>query len=83
MTELAAKPQDILWHEATLAVGLSDPRAIRAASPPSVGSRRIPFEPGAANAKFFGTGLHVAIPDLEPGSEVPFAFDLTMGLIRS
>jgi len=78
VTRFAAKPQDILWQEATLAVGVSDPRGIRAASPLSMGSRRIPFGPGAENAKFLGTGLHAAVPDLQPGSEVPFAFDLTM-----
>jgi inner membrane protein len=77
-SQFAAKPRDILWHDATLAVGVSDPRSIRAASPLSAGARRIPFEPGPGDAKFLGAGLHVPLPNPGPGTVLSFAFDLTL-----
>jgi len=77
-SQFAAKPRDILWHDASLAVGVGDPRAIRTASPLTAGSRRTAFEPGPGDARFLGTGLHAPLPNPGPGTVLSFAFDLTV-----
>jgi inner membrane protein len=68
-----------LWDRASVAIGLSEAKPIRAASALSLGERKVPWEPGAGDAPYLENGLHVAVafPDAA-GSAIPFAFDLTL-----
>jgi inner membrane protein len=69
----------LLWEQASVAVGLSDARAIRAASALSFGDRKLSWEPGAGDAPFLEGGVHVAVPiAAAPSGAIPFAFDLTL-----
>jgi inner membrane protein len=76
---LLVPPGDLLRDRASLAFGLSDPKAIRAASPVSLGDRKLIWEPGPGDAPFLESGVHVAVPiSAPPDRALPFAFDLTV-----
>ncbi len=80
-TQFGGPGQEILWDQASVAVGIADPRAIRAASRFSFGAQDHAFEPGPGQAAtFLSGGLHVPLAAVgKPGARVPFSFDLTVG----
>lgn len=77
--DLHVAPEDILWQDAFLTVGVPDMRGIRRAVPLQWGSRKLQLAPGGTDAGVWGSGLRVAIPDLaadKAGDVHAFAFDL-------
>lgn len=75
----AVSADDILWQRASVSLGISDPKAIRACSPLSIGGRQLAFEPGPGDAAL-ASGLNLPLPLHEkPGTTLPFSFDLTLG----
>ena len=72
------QPADVQWSNATLSLGISDPKAIRRASPLALGAQSRPFEPGPELEQAAG-GLHAPLPSLTPGAMLPFSFDLELG----
>jgi inner membrane protein len=77
--DLHVAPEDVLWQDAFLTVGVPDMRGIRRAVPMQWGSRKLQLAPGGTDAGVWGAGLRVAIPDLaadQPGDVHAFAFDL-------
>jgi inner membrane protein len=80
VSQFATRTGDILWQRASLSFGISDPKAIRSASPLTLGGRRVAFEPGPGDADFLGTGLHMPLGDPgRPGTVLPFSFEMTLG----
>lgn len=72
-------PEDILWEDAWLSVGVPDPRGIRSGVALTWGGRSLQFEPGAGGGGLWDSGLSVRMPDLETaekGTLHAFAFDL-------
>lgn len=69
--QIARHGEEVMWRNATLAYGISDPKAIRAVS-------GIAWEPGAGDDDLLSAGLHAALPATHPGP-ASFAFDLTLG----
>jgi inner membrane protein len=79
-----AQPADILWKRAGIGLGVAEPRAIRTASPLTLGETKIPLEPGPGSTGLLPAGLHVelgALPPgaaLKPGATVPFSLELVL-----
>lgn len=74
-------PDDILWKEAFLTIGVSDMRGIRRGTVFHWGDRALPVSPGGGESGIWQTGLRVPVPDLaaaEPGTVYPFRFDLSL-----
>lgn len=68
--QLSPAGGEVLWKNATLAYGISDPKAIRAAS-------GVQWEPGTGDDNLLAAGLHAALPATRAGP-ASFAFDLTV-----
>jgi inner membrane protein len=67
------------WNDATLNVGIADPRGISRRPVVTWNGGDIAFVPGAADTGLFASGLHASIPGLESlpaGSMIPFSLDL-------
>ncbi len=77
-TELGVAPDDILWSQATLAVGLSDLRGIRDGVEASANGSPLSFQPGTESPDLPGSGIHARL-DLSGGQE-DFAFELGIEL---
>ncbi|HEY9419908.1 MAG TPA: cell envelope integrity protein CreD [Thermoanaerobaculia bacterium] len=72
-------PQDILWDDAWLSVGIPDLRGIRSGVALTWGGRSLQFEPGARGGGLWDSGLSVRMPELktaEKGQAYAFAFNL-------
>jgi inner membrane protein len=69
------------WEEATLAIGVTEPRGIRSRVMLDWAGREFALEPGGAETGLWAAGLRAAIPNLaagKPGAE--YAFHLNLGL---
>jgi inner membrane protein len=72
-------PEDILWDDAKLSVGIPDLRGIRSAVALTWGDRSLQFEPGDGGGGLWDSGLSVRLPGLnaaEKGKIYGFAFEL-------
>ncbi len=69
--QIAGRGEEVMWKNATLALGVSDPKAIRAAS-------GFAWEPGTGDDDLLAAGLHASIPAAHAGP-ANFAFDLALG----
>ena len=72
---------DVLWDRAVLAVGVSDPKAIRAGSAIRWGNATSEFRPGRGPGAFLEAGIHAPLSGLGAVKDrpLPFAFDLSLG----
>src|SRR6185436_12640812 len=80
-TEWRIPPQDVLWDQAYLSLGVKDMRGLRRAVPLVWGSQALQLSPGGGVAGLFSTGLRVPIPGLAQAPEKEtwrFAFDLSL-----
>ena len=76
---MGVAPQDILWNDAYLSVGVPDLRGIRSSVGIDWEGRTLQFQPGGGEDGLWSSGLRVPIPGLEAGKETDFfgfAFDL-------
>ncbi len=74
-------PEDVLWDEAVLVVGIPDLRGIEGAVAVRFGDESLAFEPGSGDAGLCGSGIHARVPRLGggvPGERVPFSFELPL-----
>ncbi|HKV08523.1 MAG TPA: cell envelope integrity protein CreD [Thermoanaerobaculia bacterium] len=72
-------PEDVVWRDAYLTVGVPDMRGIRTALKLDWSDRELPLEPGGAEDGLWTSGLRVKIPGLaesQAGERYAFAFDL-------
>ena len=73
-------PENILWNEAVITIGISDLRGLRGNPTFRWRGRALPFSGGSGDAKLWTTGLTAAVP-LDGNlaeAELPFAFDLRL-----
>jgi inner membrane protein len=77
----AIAPEDILWKEAYLAVGVPDLRGLRSGVGIRWAGRPLQFQPGGAEENLWDSGLRVPLPDLAAGKkEDTYTFDFNMGI---
>jgi inner membrane protein len=73
-------PENILWNEAVITIGISDLRGLRGNPAFRWRGRNLELSGGTGDAKLWSTGLTAAVPldgnVAEP--ELPFAFDLRL-----
>ncbi len=72
-------PEDVVWRDAYLAIGVPDMRGITSGVDLTWGNRTLGLAPGGGEAGLWQSGLRVPIPDLTTGKEgevYAFAFDL-------
>lgn len=81
LSNLASVPITPLWNEATVNLGIADPRGIARRVNLTLGGRDLPFIPGVVDTGLVGTGLHASTPLADPqaqASSMPFAFELEL-----
>lgn len=72
-------PEDVIWEDAYLTVGVPDMRGIRTALKLDWNGRELPLAPGGAEEGLWTSGLKVTVPGLAQGTageRYAFAFDL-------
>jgi len=82
---LRPSPETVSWDQATVQVGLSDPRGIARRAALQWNGGDVPFAGGADDTGLFCAGLHASVPSLETvaaGTELPFAFTLDVNGTR-
>ncbi|HYH06479.1 MAG TPA: cell envelope integrity protein CreD [Thermoanaerobaculia bacterium] len=73
-------PENILWNEAVVTIGVSDLRGLRGNPVLRWRGQAVEFSGGTADARLWSTGLTAAVP-LDGNAaerEIPFAFDLRL-----
>ena len=76
--KLEVDPDDLLWSEAVLSIGVSDLRGTAAEPRLTWGDATISFAPGSGS-QLFGNGIHAAVP-MDPAKISPTAFSLHLDL---
>ena len=74
-------PEDILWNEAVVTMGISDLRGIRGNPAFKWGGHPVALSGGSGDAKLWASGLSAPIPlasEAPAGTQYPFAFDLRL-----
>lgn len=74
-------PEDVLWQDAYLAVGVPDMRGITSGVDLTWGDQTLQLAPGSHEPELWSTGLRTPIPGLaesKPGDVYAFAFDLDL-----
>jgi inner membrane protein len=74
-------PEDILWSEAVVTMGISDLRGIRGNPVFKWGGRPVALSGGSGDAKLWTSGLSAPVPlstDAAAGAQYPFSFDLKL-----
>ncbi|MDH3969652.1 MAG: cell envelope integrity protein CreD [Rhodospirillales bacterium] len=79
--KLDVSPEDLLWSEAILFLGVSDLRGTTAEPQVTWGDETISVAPGTGN-DLFDTGIHAVVP-MDPANPSPTAFSLNLGLSGS
>jgi inner membrane protein len=71
-------PETIEWGNATVSVGVTDPRALTRRISLDIAGQTVPFTGGAADVGLFQTGIHARIPKPEilQQNDIPFALTL-------
>ena len=78
-------PKQIDWDQASLQVGLGDPRDVARRAALQWRGHEVAFEGGADDVGLFRSGLHATVPSLEAetaGTDLPFAFTLELNGTR-
>ena len=78
-------PESIEWQNATITVGVSDPRGLTRKATLQFAGHDAPFSGGATDVGIFQTGIHAKIPQpesLQQTPELPFAFTLELNGTR-
>jgi inner membrane protein len=72
-------PQDVMWDDARLSIGLSELRGLRGAGDLRWQGQALPLTPGGDENGLWTSGLHTAVPGLAAGwggKQAAFAFEL-------
>jgi inner membrane protein len=72
-------PSSIDWENATIDIGISDPRGIGRSMTLTVGGRQAPVVPGVTSNGLFTTGVRAAAQVIPAElTSIPFAFDIDL-----
>jgi inner membrane protein len=78
---LGIPPGDVRWADATLSVGVPDPRGIRETVRLAWNGSELDFEPGAGTGSVFQSGIHARVGEhlgAGPALAQPFRFELAL-----
>jgi inner membrane protein len=78
-------PERIDWQQATVSVGISDPRGLTRRAALSWRGVDLSFAGGVSDVGLFQNGIHATVTGLEeaqPGAELPFAFAIDVNGTR-
>ncbi len=79
LSTITSRPVEPLWNEATLNVGVADPRGIARRVSLNWNGREVAFVPGVSDTGLFASGVQAKLTDLESvaaGAVLPFDLDL-------
>ena len=69
LTNVRPTPSQVLWDDATINVGIGDPRGLSKRLTVNWIGRDLPLEPGAEDVAIFSAGLHARTPGLATVAE--------------
>ena len=79
LAEIRPAPEQILWDEATLSVGVTDPRGITRRVMSTWNGREQAFVPGVPDVGLFASGVHTAVPGLAASAgEAAFTLEIDL-----
>jgi len=83
MASLTRAGTEPLWDEATVNIGITDPRGIARRITLKWNGQEIALAPGVSDTGLFAAGLHAPAPfRSEPASAIPFSLDLDLNGTR-
>lgn len=77
---LALNAKTILWNQAFLRLGLSDPKGIRESVQLVWNGQTLPFQPGSASGSFLPEGIEVPLPLAAHKEKLEYAFQIQLKL---
>ncbi len=77
--KLKISPQSIIWKDAFVSLGITDPKGIRQAIQLKFNNQAIEFDPGQATKDLFSSGVGAPV-SISPEVKAPFTFDLGLQL---
>lgn len=77
-TDWKIAPEDVIWEEASLSMGLTDMRGIRDTLFLRWNQQDIEFKPGVASTSLFENGLHLRLPNLNQPQTHTFSFEVSL-----
>ena len=80
LSPLVPADAEVLWSEATLAVGLSDTRGVKEKLSVAWDGKELPMEPGTAGSPLSDTGVHLPLHSLSTGPAADHPFRLRLRL---
>ena len=80
LSAIRPAPEEILWDDASLSVGVSDPKGIARAATLHWGETRPPFVPGVGEGGLFASGVQAEVPGLSSSTTAPIAFSFELHL---
>jgi inner membrane protein len=85
LTWIRPAPEHIDWDQASVLLGITDPRGVVRRATLNWRGQSFPFTGGAADTGLFHSGLHAGIPSLDEspaGAELPFDFSIELNGTR-
>lgn len=76
--QLKIRPQDVMWHDAVLSVGISDLRGIRKETELSWGAERYKFVPGVTGQSLFDSGQRALLTGMQGSGSYSFTFTVAL-----
>jgi inner membrane protein len=80
LTRVRPAPEEILWDDATVSLGVSDPKGISRRLELTLNGQRSPFVPGTGDVGIFATGVHAAAAGLSATNADRLPFELQIDL---
>jgi len=80
LTHVRPAPEEMLWDDAMLNVGVSDPKGISRRLETNLGGQARPFVPGVSDVGLFSTGVQAPASGLLSAGTTPIPFSLELDL---
>jgi inner membrane protein len=84
-SKVTSMPVTPMWNDATVGIGIADPRGLSKRVSLTMNGREAPFVPGGSDTCLFASGLKVSTPlgeTSQEGATLPFAFELDLNGTR-
>ncbi len=78
--KLNLNPENILWNEASLSLGISDLRGIENELILNLNKKQTLFNPGSSAPDIISKGVHAKLPKIDPENPAAYNFSLNLNL---